>query len=105
MIADKQCQETLKLYNEVKKKIPPLPAQELCTIEVQYNLMRMKAKDAAENKKTINSKELHFYAAIIKEVAEFLRVKQAPMELALESNISKTQSNSGISTRINHLLI
>jgi hypothetical protein len=31
----------------------------------------MKAKDAAEKKKRINTKEINFYAAIVKEVTEF----------------------------------
>ena len=48
----------------------------------------MKAKDAAEKKKRINTKEINFYAAIVKEVTEFLRVKQGPMERAFEYVIS-----------------
>jgi hypothetical protein len=74
-IADKQCQDTLKLYNEARKITPPLPAQEVRRIEVQYNFMKMKAKDAEEKKKAINSKEINCYAAIVKEINEFLRVK------------------------------
>jgi hypothetical protein len=87
-IADKQRQETLKLYNEARKITPPLPAQELRRIEVQYDYMKMKAKDAEEKKKAINSKEINCYAAIVKEINEFLRVKQGPMERALEYVIS-----------------
>lgn len=48
----------------------------------------MKAKDAAEKKKRINTKEINFYAAIVNEVTEFLQVKQGPMEHALEYVIS-----------------
>jgi hypothetical protein len=43
------------------------------TIEVQYDLVRMKAKDAAERKKSITTKKINFFAAIVKKVADFCK--------------------------------
>ena len=72
------------LFNTAKNQLPPLSAAELSSIQVQYELLHLKAKDALTEKKKINCNEMDFYATLVKDIASFLRLKQGPMEQALE---------------------
>jgi hypothetical protein len=85
-IIEKQRKETSRLYTGAKNQ--STSAIELQSIQIQYELLRLKAKEAEEKKKKVNAKEIDFYATMVKDVNNFLRQKQGPIERALEYIIS-----------------
>eukprot|EP00590_Aulacoseira_subarctica_P003858 CAMPEP_0172421018 /NCGR_PEP_ID=MMETSP1064-20121228/7305_1 /TAXON_ID=202472 /ORGANISM="Aulacoseira subarctica , Strain CCAP 1002/5" /LENGTH=390 /DNA_ID=CAMNT_0013161213 /DNA_START=695 /DNA_END=1864 /DNA_ORIENTATION=- len=83
-----QRKETYKLIQEAKKHAIPLPKEELQALQVQYDQMRIKANVANEKKKKVNNKEIDFYATLVKDLNDFIKLKQGPMERSLEWVIS-----------------
>jgi hypothetical protein len=61
---------------------------DLQSLEVQYELLQLRAKEAEQRKKSINIKEIDVYASLVKDITEFIRKKQGPLERALEYVIS-----------------
>jgi hypothetical protein len=61
---------------------------DLRSLQVEYELLRLRAKEAEQQKKLINTKEIDAYATLVKDITTFLRVKQGSIECALEYVIS-----------------
>jgi len=86
--AEEQWREAHQNYSVVRKMIPPLSDDELSELMEQYIETWEKKADAAERKKKFNNDEIDFYATLITDLTEYIKLKQGPIERQLEWVIS-----------------
>jgi len=71
-----------------REECTKLSDDELSELTEQHIEMRGKKADAAERKKKFNHDEIDFYATLIKDLTEYIKLKQGPIERQLEWVIS-----------------